>query len=148
MGLSQKADDHGSCSLRCSQLAISQQKAVPVLNFMAAEGWVKSSAGDQATLGNANRSKQIGPESVPRIQVDDENIHSFHRVCTIEPLERIHDISEARARLAIDNTDAAANRCIGLHLLQNREKGIPIGPGEEPIRYLRAAAQLGSKNPF
>lgn len=132
-----------SC-LRCSQLAISQKKAVPVLDFMAVEGWVESSAGDQATLENTGRPKQIGPEPMPRIQVDDENIRSFHRVCTIEPLERIQDISEACARLAIDDTDAAANRCVGLHLLQNNEEGIPAHLQADPIPYLRAAAQLGN----
>lgn len=139
----------GYHSLRCSQLAISQKKAVPVLDFMAVEGWVESSAGDQATLENTGRPKQIGPEPMPRIQVDDENIRSFHRVCTIEPLERIQDISEACARLAIDDTDAAANRCVGLHLLQNNEEGIPAHLQADPIPYLRAAAQLGSKGaPF
>jgi hypothetical protein len=138
---------HGSSS-KCSQLAISQKKATPILDFLAEEDWHGSRfSQSQEIFGNSGQPDFAGLGPMPKIQVVD-GIDRFHRVCTIEPLERIQDVSEAWERLKADVTDAAANRCVGLHLLQNMQNGIPLDPGKDPVSYLRAAALSGGKPPF
>ncbi|KAI1820856.1 hypothetical protein F4861DRAFT_545150 [Xylaria intraflava] len=130
-----------SCS-KCSQLAISSKRVIPILDFLAVESWVQNSPSQlKAASANDGQSDTIGPKPFPKMQVVDD-INCFQRVCIIESPERIQDVSEAWKRVRADGTDAAANRCVGLHLLQNAENGIPFSPEENPIPYLKAATQL------
>ncbi|KAI0106388.1 hypothetical protein GGR51DRAFT_559805 [Nemania sp. FL0031] len=132
--------NRSSCS-KCSQLAISQKKAVPVVDLLVVEDWTRyCSYRPQGVSAKISRPDITGPEPIPKMQVVDA-VHCFHRVCITEPLERIQDVAEAYERLEADVTDAAANRCVGLHLLQNWENGIFPGTGEGPVSHLRVAAQ-------
>ncbi|KAJ8125192.1 hypothetical protein O1611_g8448 [Lasiodiplodia mahajangana] len=130
-----------ACS-KCSQVAISHKKVVPILDFLAAEGWVESFCSQHETV-----LADIGPrpQPMPKMQVVDA-FHCFHRVCITGPMERIQDVLEAYRRLGADTTDVAANRCVGLHLLQNWENRILLGPGKDPISYLCAVAHSGDQS--
>jgi ubiquitin domain-containing protein len=55
----------------------------------------------------------LGPQPIPRIEVQDDAIGQFRRVQLYEPPPKIHSIQEARDILGRDNANAPANRYLG-----------------------------------
>lgn len=47
-----------------------------------------------------------------------EDLRHFRRIYVNEPVDPVHDLVHANARLLADNKDPAANTFLGLHLLQ------------------------------